>query len=133
LESEPIFMEMGRWATRSMRHDPTLFLSPASAMMSFRTMIDRKLAADLQMTIAFRFPTDSFVGEIAGGDIVIHRGETDAADATFITDTTTMAFTVYGKVPFEEHEKIGKLAIEGDRAAAERFVSLFNLPGKIAP
>jgi DNA-binding HxlR family transcriptional regulator len=133
LEAEPIFMEMGRWATRSMRHDPTLFLSPASAMMSFRTMIDRAMAADMRMTIAFRFPTDAFVGEIADGNIVIRRGETDAADVTLTTDTTTLVLTIYGKVPFEQQEAAGLLRLDGDRDAAARFQALFNLPGKIAP
>ena len=133
LEAEPIFMEMGRWATRSRRHDPTLYLSPASAMMSFRTMIDHDKARDVRMTVAFRFPADAFVAELADGDIVIRRGETDDADVTVVTDTTTLVFTVYGKAPFEQNEAAGKLRIEGDRAAAERFVTLFDLPAKIAP
>lgn len=132
LEAEPIFMTMGRWATRSRRHDPTQFLSPASAMTSFRTMIDHEMARDERMKIAFRFPDDAFVGEIADGDIVIRRGETDRADVTLATDTTTLVFTVYGKVPFEQNEAAGTLRITGDRDAAARFVRLFDLPEKIA-
>ena len=132
LEAEPILQETGRWATRSMRHDPTLYLSPASCMMSFRTMIDRKLAQGLRITIGFRFPTDSFVGEVADGNIVIRRGETDRADVTFITDQSTLALTIYGKAPFDEQEAAGVMTIEGDRAAAQQFADLFNLPDKIA-
>jgi DNA-binding HxlR family transcriptional regulator len=130
--AEPVLQEMGRWSTRSRRHDPSLFLSPASAMMSLRTMIDRKKAKGLRMTIAFAFPTDLFVGELANGALAIQRGETDAADARFITDPTTFAFTVYGKLPFEQNEAAGNLRIEGDRAAAQRFVDLFELPEKLA-
>ncbi|MCE3520196.1 winged helix-turn-helix transcriptional regulator, partial [Escherichia coli] len=40
-EVEPVMQAMGRWATRSPDHDPTLPFSPASAMLSLRTMIDR--------------------------------------------------------------------------------------------
>lgn len=130
--TEPIFQEMGRWATRSRRHDPTLFLSPASAMMSLRTMIDPAKAKGERMTIAFHFPTDAFVGELEGGELVIRRGETDAADLAFITDTTTFAATVYGKRPFADNEAAGLLKLEGDRDAARRFVDLFALPEKIA-
>jgi DNA-binding HxlR family transcriptional regulator len=131
-ETEPIFQEMGRWATRSLRHDPTLFLSPVSAMMSLRTMIDHKLAADQRMTLAFRFPTDSFVAELADGELAIRRGDTDAADVVFTGHTTPLVFMIYGKVPFEAIEAEGGLRIEGDREIAARFVDLFNLPEKIA-
>jgi DNA-binding HxlR family transcriptional regulator len=130
--AEPVLQEMGRWSTRSRRHDPSLFLSPASAMMSLRTMIDREKAKGLRMTIAFAFPTDLFVGELTDGALAIRRGETDAADIRFVTDPTTFAFTVYGKLAFEQNEAAGTLRIEGDRAAAQRFVDLFELPEKLA-
>jgi DNA-binding HxlR family transcriptional regulator len=129
--TEPIFQEMGRWATRSRRHDPTLFLSPVSAMLSLRTMIDSDKARGERMTLAFRFPTDTFVGELADGMLEIRRGETDAADVAFVTDTTTFAATIYGKRPFADSEAAGLLRLEGDRDAAARFVGLFALPDKI--
>lgn len=130
--AEPVIQEMGRWSTRSRRHDVTLFFSPASAMMSLRTMIDREKARGMRLTMAFEFPTDSFVGELDDGQLVIRRGETDKADARFVTDPTTFAFTVYAKWPFEQGEVEGKLRLEGDRAAAQSFVDLFELPEKLA-
>ncbi|HLZ78303.1 MAG TPA: winged helix-turn-helix transcriptional regulator [Sphingomonas sp.] len=131
-EAEPILQEMGRWATRSCRHDPTLFLSPASAMMSLRTMLDRTKAAAERITIAFHFPTDRFVGVLADGELHIRRGESDAADATFTTDPTTFAAIIYAKLPFRQSEAEGKLTLEGDHETASRFVALFHLPAKIA-
>jgi DNA-binding HxlR family transcriptional regulator len=130
--AEPVLQEMGRWSTRSRRHDVSLPFSPASAMMSLRTMIDREKAKGERMTLAFEFPTDLFVGELADGELVIKRGETDRADVRFVTDPTTFAFTVYGKLPFEQNEAERKLRVEGDRTAAQRFVDLFELPEKLA-
>jgi DNA-binding HxlR family transcriptional regulator len=130
--TEPIFQEMGRWAMGSRRHNPTLFLSPTSAMLSLRTMIEPAKARSERMTLAFRFPTDAFVGELADGALEIRRGETDSADVTFATDTTTFVATIYGKRPFADSEAAGLLHLEGDRDAAARFVSLFALPEKIA-
>jgi DNA-binding HxlR family transcriptional regulator len=130
--AEPVLQEMGRWSTRSRRHDPTLFLSPASAMMSLRTMIDREKAGGERMTIAFDFPTDRFVGTLADGELTIRRGETKEADVRFATDPTTFAFMVYGKIPFADNEAAGTLRLEGDRAAAQRFADLFALPEKLA-
>jgi DNA-binding HxlR family transcriptional regulator len=130
--AEPVLQEMGRWSTRSRRHDVSLFLSPASAMMSLRTMIDREKASGLAMTIGFEFPTDVFVGTLAGGQLTICRGETGEAQARFVTDPTSFAFCVYGKVPFEQMEAEGKLRVEGDRSRAQHFADLFELPEKIA-
>ena len=60
-EAEVILRELGRWATRSPLHDPTLPLSAASLLMSFRTMYSPKRAKGKAATIGFRFGTDGFV------------------------------------------------------------------------
>lgn len=131
-EVEPVLQATGRWATRSSRHDPTLPLSPASAMLSLRTMIDRDEAREIRATLAFVFPGDAFVGTLTDGELTIVRGETVVADIRFTTDTTTFVTAIYGKRPFVEAEAEGTLTLEGDRALAERFVGLFALPEKIA-
>lgn len=129
-ESEPIFQELGRWATRSPRHDPTLPFSPASAMMSMRTMI-AKDRGDLVLRLAFRFANDAFVGVLDAKDFVIERGETDDADVILACDPTTLVRLLYLKWPFAEAEAAGLLKFQGNRALAERFVTLFSLPAKV--
>lgn len=130
-EAEPIFQEMGRWAVRSCRHDPTLPFSPASAMMSLRTMLDRARAGDWHATLAFRFPRDAFLADLTGGELTIRRGEGDA-DVTLTTDTPTLAALIYGKWPAGEAQAAGVLRLVGNRAVLERFVTLFELPAKLA-
>jgi len=129
-ESEPIFQTMGRWATRSPLHDPTLPLSPVSAMLSLRTMIMAE-RPDLKMTIGFRFPGASFVGTLDQQELAIERGESDRADVGFETDPTTFVTLVYGKRPFADAEAEGRLRLTGDRDLAQRFVDLFALPAKL--
>lgn len=129
-ESEPIFQTMGKWATRSPLHDPTLPLSPVSAMLSLRTMINPD-RPDIRMTIGFRFPGATFVGRLDQHDFTITRGETDGADVVFETDTTRFVTLMYGKWPFEESEAEGRLRLTGDRAKARQFVDLFGLPEKL--
>src|SRR4051812_22829584 len=53
-ESEPIFQTLGRWATRSPLHDPSLPLSAVSLFLSFRTMLDPARARGLKARIGFR-------------------------------------------------------------------------------
>ena len=60
-EAEVILRELGRWATRSPLHDPTLPLSAASLLMSFRTMYSSERAKGEAATIGFGFGADGFV------------------------------------------------------------------------
>ena len=128
-EAAPLMRDLGRWAARSPRHDPMLFMSPASAMMSLETLIDRRSLPTAPATIAFRFPGDAFVARVTPDGIAIRRGEAEAADAVFTGDTMAMRMTIYGKLPFGAPEG---LTVEGDLAVAQAFVDLFRLPEKIA-
>jgi len=129
-ESEVAIRELGRWAVRSPLHDPTLPLSAASLMMSFRTMISAERANDLSAVIGFRFDSEVFVARIADGGIAIAREEPDTVELLFDTDPMTMASLVYGGRPFADAEAAGALRMRGDRALADRFVTLFPLPPK---
>lgn len=120
--------ELGRWAARSPRHDPLLFMSTASAMVSLQTLIDGARARDVATTVAFRFPTDAFLATLADGVLSIARGEGEA-DVTFTGDTMALRRSIYGKEGFDGE---GLLAVAGDRAAAGRFADLFALPVKLA-
>lgn len=129
-ETEAPIRALGRWAARSPRHDPLLFMSAASAMISLRTLIDPALAAGAgAMTVAFRLPEDAFIARLDDGDLTIVRGATDSAHVTFTGDTMALRRTIYGKAGFNGE---GLLAAEGDRMAAQAFVDLFALPEKVA-
>lgn len=128
-QSETAIQELGRWAVRSNDHDVTLPLSAASMMMSFRTMYSRERAAGLDARVAFRMGAESFVAALGDG-IEIRRGEGEA-DVTFETDPMALASVVYGGRPLADAEAAGALRLIGDRALAERFVTLFVLPPKI--
>ena len=59
------------------------------------------------------------------------RGKSlDGADVVFAGPATAIAAAVYGGAPLEALEAKKALAIEGDRALAERFTGLFPLPPK---
>jgi hypothetical protein len=62
--------------------------------------------------------------------IDVGRGVAVDADVTFIGAPATIAAAIYGGVPLARLESDGALALEGERAVAERFVTLFPLPPK---
>jgi len=129
-KSEVAIQELGRWAVQSPRHDTTLPLSAASLMLSFRTMIDRTRSGAVNRTIGFRLGDESFVARVDEAGIAIRRGDPADADTIFTSDPVSIASVVYGGRPLADAEGAGVLAIRGDRALAERFVTLFPLPPK---
>jgi DNA-binding HxlR family transcriptional regulator len=131
-ESEPIFQTLGRWAARSPSHDPSLPLSSVSLLLSFRTMFDPARAEGLDARIGFRIGAESFVVRIADGRIEVARGAVDQANVVFTGPTTGIAAAVYGGQSLDALMAAGMLSIEGDRALAEKFVTLFPLPPKVA-
>jgi len=131
-EAEPVIQTLGRWATRSPAHDPTLPISAVSIMLSFRTMLDPKRAEGMDAKIGFRLGAESFVGHLAHGRIEIERGDPEGVDLIFTTTPQMLAGAVYSGDPLAAFEQSGALKVEGDRAVAERFVTLFPLPPKVS-
>lgn len=129
-ESETAIQELGRWATRSPAHDPSLPLSAASLMLSFRTMLSVERSAGMVARIGFRLEDEVFTTELANSSFQVTRTEPVDADLAFTSTPRGFAALTYGGVPIPEGEKLGLVAVEGDRALAERFVTLFPLPPK---
>ena len=126
LEAEPIVQALGRWAARSPRHDPTLPISGVSILLSFRTMIDRDKARDIDARIGFRFGETTYVARLRGGAIDVARGDPAGCDVIFTAEPTALAAVVYGGAPLDS------IGVEGDLALARRFTTLFPLPPKVA-
>ena len=129
-ESEVAIQELGRWATRSPAHDPSLPLSAASLMLSFRTMLSRERSAGMEAIIGFRLGDEMFRTHLADGRFEVARADPADADVSFIGTPRGIAALTYGGLPLAEGERLGLAAIEGDRALAERFTTLFPLPPK---
>jgi DNA-binding HxlR family transcriptional regulator len=129
--AETVVKELGRWAARSPLHDPTLPLSAASIMLSFRTMLDAERARGIDASIGFRFGDEHFLAHLAHGQIPIARGEAEGAELIFTGTPMSLAAAVYGGQPLGQLESAGALTIEGNRSLAKRFLTLFPLPAKL--
>lgn len=130
-EAEDLIQMLGKWATRHPGHDPTLPLSAASLMMSFRTMLETNRAGDLDVRVGFQLGADQFVVHIHDGMIDTHREDAQTAELLFKGAPTAIAAAVYGGESLAKLEDADMLAITGDRELAERFVTLFVLPEKL--
>lgn len=129
-EAEIVVQELGRWATRSPAHDPTMPISGVSILLSFRTMIETSRIGDLDISLGFRFGEDLYRGHLDASGFTVAQGDLNGADLIFEGDPNALGGYVYGGVPYSELEATGALHIAGDWENAERFRALFPLPPK---
>jgi DNA-binding HxlR family transcriptional regulator len=129
LAEEPL-KALGFWAAHSPAHDPTLPLSSASLMISFRTMFDASRAGKGTVRVHMRIAGEDFRARIRKGALKVERGVPEDPEAVLTASSAMpIAAMVYGKVPVEALAEQG-LAVDGDFAALARFVDCFHLPEK---
>jgi DNA-binding HxlR family transcriptional regulator len=130
--AEPLIQELGRWAARSIMHDPGLPLSPVSLMLSMRTMLDKQAAKSFDATIGFEVAGEGFVAELRDGELPIQRGDPTQAQAVLRAPSApVLAGMLYADIPMEALEAEAGLVVEGDRELIRRYASLFSLPPRI--
>ncbi|MDJ0278570.1 winged helix-turn-helix transcriptional regulator [Sphingomonas sp. 2R-10] len=127
-EAEPVVLALAKWALRSPAHDPTLPFSAVSLMLSLKMLLVTERAGDWRACVAFRFGDDRYVATLADGAVQVRRGAGEDVDATLSGSPGAFLPVVYGGRPLAMAETI---AVEGNRAIAERFTTLFRLPPKV--
>ena len=132
MELEPVVVSLGRWGARS-RTRPRVPLGLDSLILSLRTMFDPRAAAGLGASYELRLGEESFRAMVEDGRFEISRGGLENPDAIIETDPATITAVVYEGLSLEEALRSGKLKVEGDRSAVERFLELFPLPEPAAP
>ncbi|WP_205965971.1 hypothetical protein [Paracoccus liaowanqingii] len=120
--------KMGRWAAVSPLHDPTLPLSPASFMMSLRTMLDRQAAKGVAMTAGMTIGSARFFARLKHSHLEVVRGLPADADLSFEAATAPqMAALFYGNVA----PVVAGVTWNGPPQNLPSFLELFNLPPKV--
>jgi hypothetical protein len=94
-------------------------------------MLDRERSRGLRARVGFRIRAETFLASIADGGIEVGRRAVDDAEVVFTGAAPAIAAAVYGGQPLAGLERAGLLSVAGDRALAERFVTLFPLPAKV--
>lgn len=125
LQLEQVIMALGRWGAKS----PSLLqgypLSIDALVLSFRTMFSARLAGDFAATLELRIGEDRFRATVANGEMELVRGSAENPDAVIEGTSDTLVAVVYAGRKFAEAVKSGELKVEGDKAVAKRFLTLF--------
>lgn len=127
-EAEPVVLALAKWALRSPTHDPSLPFSAVSLMLSLKMLLVPERAGEWQARVAFRFGDDPYVAVLEGGALAVRRGVSGDVEATLSGAPGAFLPVLYGATPLAMAEAI---TVEGNRATAERFTTLFRLPPKV--
>jgi DNA-binding HxlR family transcriptional regulator len=125
LALEPVLLELARWGSQQ-PVTTTNELSVSALMFALRTVADP--AGSGHVSYALRVDGQWFTLEVAGPSVTIRRGRTGQPAAALAADTATLRSVAFGREPVSAAERDGRLAITGDRRAAERFPRLFAVP-----
>src|SRR5215472_13946597 len=118
-------LEEGRWGSQ----EPVTTareLSVSALLVALKTVFDPARAADA--TYALRVDGQWFGLTVAGGSVDITSGRPQQPTVTLDTVVATLRAVAFGREPVTEAEHDGRLAVHGDRAAAERFTHMFPAP-----
>jgi DNA-binding HxlR family transcriptional regulator len=124
---EPVLLALGEWGSAAPipPGDPPLGVD--STIMALRTLFDARAAGDLDATFELRLADQVFRARVAEGELEIERGEATDADATIVSDPWPLGGMLWQGYALEDAERAGDASVEGDRAAAARFLELFPL------
>jgi DNA-binding HxlR family transcriptional regulator/putative sterol carrier protein len=129
-ELEDTVMSLGRWAARSPSPPSDApIVSADSVVLALRARFDPGAAHGLHASYDLRLGEDRFRIEVEDDRIEVARGDADRADATIDTDPGTLDAVLWKDKPLADAQRSGKMTINGDTAAAQRFVRLFPMPG----
>jgi DNA-binding HxlR family transcriptional regulator len=126
---ERVLIELGRWGgANATPPGEDMCMSVDAHVLSLRTLFEPARAEGFDARVELRLGDERFRVEIAGGAIEAGRGELTDPDATIATDPATLIAVLHGHRPLDDALAAGDLRIEGDKALARRFSTLFPLP-----
>jgi DNA-binding HxlR family transcriptional regulator/putative sterol carrier protein len=131
-ELDGIVIALGRWAARSpsQPRDP---MGIDSIVLALRALFDPGAATGLHASYELRLGEHRFHVDVADAALTAARGAAQHPDATITTDPETLQAVLWQGLRLTAAQRTGQLTIEGDKAAAERFVRLFPLPQPAQP
>jgi DNA-binding HxlR family transcriptional regulator/putative sterol carrier protein len=126
---EPVIMALGRWGSRFLGPRPDgAFLSANAYLVAMRASFQPDAAAGLSETYELRIGNQVFEVRVEHGQCTTAERMPSHPDVVLTMDVSTLGALLHGDVSPEEGGTSGRLTIEGDPRALDRFVAMFALP-----
>jgi DNA-binding HxlR family transcriptional regulator len=128
-ELEPVVLALGRWGSGAPFPPGGADLGVDATVIALKTVFDPALVDDhSEGRFQLRLNEQPFCASVAGRRLELGRGEFDHPDASIETNQSTFTQVLWHGRKLGESIRTGELKIDGDRAAAERFMRLFPAP-----
>src|SRR3954462_4925508 len=127
-ELEPVVLALGAWGSRAPFPAGDARLGVDSAVLALKTLFDAPSAGRIDEQLELRLDGDRFRAHVAGGRLDIARGAADDPVAVIETDPATLSRVLWHGRKLAAAIRAGDVRIEGDGAAARRFLALFPPP-----
>ena len=125
---EPVVMALGRWGMRFLGPRPEgVFLSANAYLLAMRAAFRPDAAAGLSQTYELRVGNQVFEVRVANGQCTTAERPASAPDVVMTLDVATLGALLHGELPPEAALASGRVTLQGDPQALERFVQLFAL------
>lgn len=123
----PVLEALCQWALTVPGHDPSRFISPSALMISMGVTLIHDKASHLTASAGFDFGTEAFAMQLINGRLV--TAAVAQPDTPFVLsgNGNILAVAVYGTAPLSLLVAQNSIAVQGDIAAAQNFVELFQL------
>lgn len=127
-ELEPVIGKLGQWGARSPLLPRDAALSVNSFILSLRNMFDVATAAGVTLRVDLRISEQQFHAYVDDGTLAVSTGAATDPDVNIAGVQSDLAAVAYDGRDLDEAIEAGDLRYHGERAALERFLSLFSLP-----
>jgi DNA-binding HxlR family transcriptional regulator len=131
---EEVIHAIARWGARSLglpkREDD---LDPEWGLGAFPALLYPERARGLTETTVVRIDDDAFTVRLADGRLRVDVGAIAEPDLGLATDMATFFELASGELPPREALEAGRLRIEGDAEALDRFFRVFSFAPRIEP
>src|SRR4051794_2454380 len=126
-ELDEILVQLGRWGTRSPHLELGTETRPEWVVLGMRAIYDPE-ADPVPTTYGLRFGDEAFWARADDGSLTVGRGDAPDPDAVLTSDAETVAKLMRGQLTPAAALKTRAVQLDGDRAAFDRFPSLFKFP-----
>jgi DNA-binding HxlR family transcriptional regulator len=126
-ELEDVIVRLGRWGARSPDMPAEAETQPEWLMLGMRAVYEPD-ADQIPTRYELRFGNEVFWAKVDDGSLRVGRGAASDPDAVLTADVETIAKLVRGELKPAAAIRSGAVELEGERAAFDRFPSLFRFP-----